>query len=429
MHSLYKQDNLPYLAVKVCPKCNNLVKIEENVCGKCTYNFITKEQEKPVEKKEKPTHIFDQAIAGASTYYTPKAEEKPVVKKEKPKHIFDEAIASYKINTKPKFEEKVEDFETAALSIKDVESKDVLICEKCGAKVIGKQKYCGGCGARVTKRKCPSCNGLIDAKLSFCPLCGQNVQEHGNVEKSKEEVNNTLINFEDTTLLNINNLHKKSKKDKTATMQFKEEELLEPIEINVYRKRTFVIIQMVLSLLVLVSLLFSPLLASTFEGMFSQASDALISGNDYIGFTFSSIFKGVFDLESIRNILSSTDGNIIFSSLPLIDKLVGESGLIVSYVIISIVYVSVLTSFIIVLVTSIVGLTKATPFKGIAQTIFVICLAVSCLLIYPNIFTQSFLGYETWLLYAFAISFLFWFIIKLVFFKENILYKKTHKNK
>ena len=186
---------------------------------------------------------------------------------------------------------------------------------------------------------------------------------------------------------------------------------------------------MVLSLLVLVSLLFSPLLASTFEGMFSQASDALISGNDYIGFTFSSIFKGVFDLESIRNILSSTDGNIIFSSLPLIDKLVGESGLIVSYVIISIVYVSVLTSFVIVLVTSIVGLTKATPFKGIAQTIFVICLAVSCLLIYPNIFTQSFLGYETWLLYAFAISFLFWFIIKLVFFKENILYKKTHKKK
>ena len=427
MHGIYKQNNLPYLAVKLCPKCNNLVKVEENVCEKCTYNFVTKEQEKTVEKKEKPTHIFDQAIAGASAYYTPIKEEKPIEKKPKPKHIFDEAIATYKINNRPKFEEKVEDFETAALSIKDVKAQDVLICEKCGAKVFGKQKYCGGCGAKVTKRKCPSCNNLIDSKLAFCPMCGQNVLEQGNIEKSKEEVNNTLINFEDTTLLNINNIHRKNKKDKTSTIQFKEEELLEPIEINIYRKRTFVIMQMVLGILILVSLLFSPLLSPTFEGMFSQTSESLINGNNYIGFTVSSLFKGVFDFENIKTLLSSVDGNYIFSSLPLIDKIVGNNGLIVSYVIISIVYVSILISFIIVLITSIIGLTKATPFKAIAQTIFVICLAISCLLIYPNVFTKSFLEYETWLLYAFAVSFLFWFISKLVFFKENILYKKTHK--
>ena len=103
MHGIYKQNNLPYLAVKLCPKCNNLVKVEENVCDKCTYNFVTKEQEKHVEKKEKPTHIFDQAIAGASAYYTPIKEEKPIEKKPKPKHIFDEAIATYKINNRPKF--------------------------------------------------------------------------------------------------------------------------------------------------------------------------------------------------------------------------------------------------------------------------------------------------------------------------------------
>ena len=394
MHSIYKQKNLPYLAVKVCPKCNEFVKTEENLCPNCAFNFLLKEEEK-VQSNNKSQYAKDHAIASKNYVY----------------------------NTK--FEEKFDDFETAALSVKDLDKEDVLICEKCGAKVIGRQKYCGGCGAKVTKRKCPACQGLIDSKLAFCPLCGEKVQEYSNIEKSEEDVSDMLINFQDTSALNLESIHKKSKETPIVKV---EEEILEPVNINMARKRTFVIMQMVVCLLVLVALLFSPILAPTFKGMFSQTNDTLIKGKELIAFAFTSIFSKSFDLTSISSLLTSGQ-HYIFASLPLIKNLVGESGLLVSFIITSLVYFITLVSIIIVLIASIVGLSKKTPFKGISLCILVICLAVGCLLIYPNVFTEAFLNYETWLLYAFTLVFILWFVIKLVFFKENALYKKANKKK
>ena len=52
-----------------------------------------------------------------------------------------------------------------------------------------------------------------------------------------------------------------------------------------------------------------------------------------------------------------------------------------------------------------------------------IMLFISCLLVYSSVFFDAFSGYQSWLIYAFALCFLVWFIIKLVFLKENKLYK------
>ena len=421
MHGIYKQKNLPYLAVKVCPKCQSLVKIEENNCSVCNFDFINN-QEQIVEKKEKTSYVFDQAIASSNIHYTPKQEEYVSPKKSKSKYLFDQAIASDRSYKSTSFEEKIDDFETAALSVKDLDLQDLIICDKCGAKVFGKQRYCGGCGAKITKRKCPSCKSMIDNNLAFCPMCGEKVQEYSNIEKSKEDVNKTLSDFEDTSPFNLENLNNK------RSFETNDNEIVIENDngINIYRKRTFLIIQMIFSILVLVSLLFSPLLSNTFEGMFNVDATSLINGNKFISFIFTSLFSNTFDLSSISNLLISNE-QYIFSSLPLLKDLIGENALLVSFIIISIVYAINIISIVILLMTSIIGLKRNTPLKGITLCILVICLAISCILIYPIIFTEAFLNYETWLLYAFAFAFVLWFILKLVFFKENAIYKRTHK--
>ena len=62
MHSIYKQKNLPYLAVKVCPKCNEFVKTEENLCPNCAFNFLLKEEEK-VQSNNKSQYAIRYDIA------------------------------------------------------------------------------------------------------------------------------------------------------------------------------------------------------------------------------------------------------------------------------------------------------------------------------------------------------------------------------
>ena len=42
MHGVYKQGNLPYLAVKSCPQCEQLVPLNVESCPHCNYNFTSK---------------------------------------------------------------------------------------------------------------------------------------------------------------------------------------------------------------------------------------------------------------------------------------------------------------------------------------------------------------------------------------------------
>ena len=44
MNSMYDQaDKLPYLSVKKCPNCEQLVPKDSNVCSSCKYDFIAQE--------------------------------------------------------------------------------------------------------------------------------------------------------------------------------------------------------------------------------------------------------------------------------------------------------------------------------------------------------------------------------------------------
>jgi len=49
--------------------------------------------------------------------------------------------------------------------------KASAVCPQCGA-AVGKQKFCGNCGASLAKPTCPSCGHENAATAKFCSECG-----------------------------------------------------------------------------------------------------------------------------------------------------------------------------------------------------------------------------------------------------------------
>ena len=154
MHGIYKQGNLPYLAKKSCPNCEQLLSLNEESCPNCGYNFTSKALVQPVIKIKKAEYVEQKEVI---TYQSaePVAEVKAEIKQSEPK------------------------------------AEKCVFCDNCGAKIIGSQRYCGGCGARVSKRICPSCTQIVDANLIFCPLCGERLQENNtNITPVETPVSN-----------------------------------------------------------------------------------------------------------------------------------------------------------------------------------------------------------------------------------------------
>ena len=414
MHSLYKQANLPYLNVKLCPKCNELVKIEEETCSKCSYNFVTKE----AEKKEEVTKNEYKNIADY-------AKEHEIATKN--------ATINKEIN-----EEKTEEFERAQIINKNTKEK-FIFCDNCGAKIIGSQKYCGGCGAKVSKMICPSCEQIIESNLTFCNYCGKKVNDTpSNVEKVEEHVNEQVIQTEDT-IVKI----KLEKEEKTEAIKTEEISVVEPISLDkplneivkMGRKRVFVSIQLFFTLVILLLAIMLPLLtkesfiSSIIPSFTGENTETVITGKDYILFVINSIKDG-FDLSNIEASLTGLNGGYIFTGMKLIDKIFavfGDIHLMSSFVVVSLVYALIFGNCISLIITSITGLIRKTPYRGSSLTVTNISLAVGLLLIYTNRFSENFYDYDSWILYAFALLFFYWFIVKIVFGRESRIYKATKK--
>jgi len=414
MHNLYKQGNLPYLNVKLCPKCNELVKLEEEVCSKCSYNFVTKDVEKKEEvTKKEYTDINDYAK--------------------------DHAIATKnaKIN-KEISEEKTEEFERQEIVNKNSKEK-FIFCDNCGAKIVGSQKYCGGCGAKVSKMICPSCEQIIESNLTYCNYCGKKVNDTpSNVEKVEEHVNEQVIETEDT-IVKI----KLEKEEKTEPIKTEEISVVEPISLDtplneivkMKRKRVFVSIQLFFTLVILFLAIMLPLLtkesffASIIPSFKNTNNETVIAGKDFIVYIFDCFSKG-FDLSRIEPSLKGLTDGYIFTGMKFADKffgLFGDIHLMTSFVIVSLVYALIFGNIIALIITSITGLIRKTPYKGSSLTVTLISLAIGVLLIYTNIFSKNFYNFDSWILYAFALVFFYWFIVKIVFGKETRIYKATKK--
>lgn len=411
MHSLYKQGNLPYLTVKLCQNCEKLIPINSECCPHCSYNFTSRTMDKPLSIKKE----------------TPVQEYKPV-----------ETYAA---------ENNVAMSSTPAQEVKKPEK--FVFCNNCGSKIIGSQRYCGGCGVKVSKRLCPSCNEIIDSDLMFCSYCGEKLQESpvNNVKPAETPVTNQ----QNTITLRIEGAEKtyepvkEEVKPVEEVSPIEEAKPAEPVEapfvfegVNMGRKRLFVIIQFFLVAIIAAIMVMVPLL--TEGNLFTDLIDCFKRQSDEPFMNGIGVYKYI--LECIANkgitvgetsisykMLTNGEGQFVLTNIPIFEPLmsfISDKGSVKHLIPLGatlLSYLLMVLSMLIVFISSIVGLFSKKIFRGKALGSLTIMLFISCLLIYSSVFFDAFKGYQSWLIYAFALCFLVWFIIKLVFLKENKLYK------
>lgn len=424
MHDLYKQKDLPYLAVKLCPNCEKLIDVNSKICSNCSYDFNAKiimKQEVPINNNTKSDDIDNNTSVKIS-----KKEEK----KEPEKFVY---------------------------------------CEHCGSKIVGQQRFCSCCGTRASKRICLACNQIIDSNLSFCPLCGekqegvvvQDITATGMIDQRliNNETGAPVVNFEnndyvsqlnpnnvyDTNLLDNlnNNENNDDNNDNTNEDDNVNNDLNNEFEcladsINIGRKRLFIVIQLLIMAIIAAIMVMVPILTkesffvSIIPSFSGQVENAKISLIDlFWGLVNGNIYVQEDPLYSALCI----ENNYIFTSMPLVNELVSSFTAIsklpdyfISLISVIVVYGLIIISMIIMLISSIVGFFRKTPFKGNALGMLVISLLIGCLVIYLGSIVGPYTGYDSWLIYAFTITFLLWFIIKLVFGKETRVYKRLKRN-
>lgn len=426
MHSLYKQTNLPYLAVKLCPNCEELVPIKKDICPNCNYNFVYKEVKKEeVNNKQKNNY---------------------------------EDIEKYSKKENINLVNKIEEDVPIDSLIKTTEK--FVFCDNCGAKIIGSQRYCGGCGIKVSKRICHNCNQIIDSHLTFCPFCGtKGVVEE--VKVNNESANNIYagqpIAFEEPkevkeveeTPVESNVEQVEYTNDDNVILQTPEEikEEMIPLNevVNMGRKRLFVIIQLLLVSLIATIMVVIPVLTkhpfvvamiNYFKG---DTSETMISISSLFSYLKDNLSTGklVMDDEALKQLLTNGNNKVLFSDVSFVKLIIDaipssleqySKLLTISFFFMIAIYGIIVLSMVGLLITSIIGMFNKKPLRAKSLGIVVISLLVGVLFVYIfNVFFNDFAEYDSWLTYGFALAYLLWFIMKLVFLKESRKYKKTKR--
>lgn len=433
MHGIYKQGNLPYLAKKSCPNCEQLFSLNEESCPNCGYNFTSKALVQPVIKIKKAEYVEQKEVI---TYQSaePVAEAKAEIKQSEPK------------------------------------AEKCVFCDNCGAKIIGSQRYCGGCGARVSKRICPSCTQIVDANLIFCPLCGERLQENNTnitpvetpVSNQPQPINAQPINIFVNPTTGQATINEPVKEPETqqpvelvplqdeSTETPAVEEVAEEIEttdikpsINMGRKRLFLIIQMLLVGVIAAIMVIVPILTKDtfFNALIpcvkGSSNETMIAGKDMYSYVLEAI-ANKFPLFNRNSVIYpkiiNESGEAIFTNMSFIKgffNLISSnpSGLDVSIAMIVVVasYCLLVIALLISFLSGFFGLFIKKPYKGKTLGFLLFSLVLISLFIYSSTFFEAFAGYDSWLLYALVLVFFVWFIVKLVFGKEAKDYQKAKK--
>ena len=405
MHGLYNQQNLPYLAVKKCPKCNSLLPLDDKICNNCQYSFIKNEAQKEETKKEEVKQ---------NTEVLTKKEESSTVK--------------------------------------------AIYCDNCGNKVLISQQFCPSCGSKINKTICPHCGQIQDARFSTCTRCNKPlnanelikndslineskneetlIKENDNTEKLNENKIENVAEIKDESIVNEVDSLKENNEDivNETSNDIVENEVSSNLKeiVLLPRKRIFIFLQIILVATITLVCLFVPIVTkdtvynTIFNLINKTANDSIITGKECIKLWLTSPN----DFSIISKYLVNENGKYLISSLPVISPLInnfGDIGAQVSFYAITSFYTLTLFASLIVLINSIFGFFNTKPFYGKSICFLMIALLIGAILIQPNCIADTFKNYDCWILYGFALTFLFWFIIKIVFFKENRLYRKKKK--
>lgn len=396
MHGLYNQQNLPYLAVKKCPKCNSLLPLDAKSCNNCQYSFIKNEVKKEEIKKD-------------------------------------------------------ENQNTDALTKKDDgQAIKSIYCDNCGNKVLISQQFCPSCGSKINKTICPYCGQIQDARFKTCTRCNKplNATELVNDEIVEDKKEPTIIKENESIKNEVNteNLTNETKIENQVnevvndnSLEVVNKEIIEN-EVNanlneivlIPRKRIFIFLQIIIVAVITLICLFVPIVTkdtvynTIFNLINKTATDSIITGKECIKLWINSPN----DFSTISKYLVNENGAYLISSLPFVSSFINnfkDLSAQVSFYAISSFYLLTLIASLITLINSIIGFFNSKPLYGKSICFLMIVLLIGAIIIQPNCIATTFKNYDCWILYGFALTFLFWFIIKIVFFKENRLYRKKKK--
>lgn len=386
MHKLYLQESLPYLSVKRCPVCNTLVDVGANVCSNCTYSFV-----KIVKKETTNTNVG------------PKNESINKQPTENINNISNQQVASSNDTN----------------SINNDEYKNIEDYSKENNITLDENKK------PVEENKKP----IIEENVK-----PQVTETNTNVETSDEDVNQQVV---PAIEIETNKKEKKPKKEKVKKEKVKKPKFEESVElenvVNVGRKRLFLIIQLVVVSLLLLIAILTPILSndSFFKAIVSgfggKSNDTIMAGKDFFKIIFSNKFD---DIEFLRPFVTTQNNLFMFADIPFIKTVLsflgnGDSayiygGITVGILTFSLIFISTL----IIYITSIFGFIKRTPLRSSALGFQVWSYLIGCILIYSNRFFEGFESCDSWLILGFGVTFLLWFVIKIVLGKESRIYKR-----
>lgn len=405
MNSIYKQaDALPYLSVRMCPHCEQLIEKGQNVCPLCKYNFLTndivpKENE---GNQEEPKNLENERFGEEQEKEESSSEE-----------VSNETESNEKVNADNQ-------------EVVNNSHKNVSYCVHCGFKIQPGQRFCGKCGLPVEqfndRKICFSCHEQIESSLAFCPYCGakQNAQEQPqNQETVQNEEKTTVTSVQETTTASsalsgiVANQEEKNEPKKTKKKA-------NPKKV---KKIVFSSIQLFICLVVVAVMILFPLyskepfyniIMKTIKG---ESEETFITGLGFIkvllnGFSIeASLFKNGDDLVFFSKITDWILG-VIHKTPDLATEVK------VAYIATSVIYFSLAFALVLLFFASIISIFVKKPLEGKLLVFLMIVEIFASLIIYPSRFLGLFKGYDTWLIYVLALTFVFWFVVKIAFLKD-----------
>ena len=390
MNSMYDQaDKLPYLSVKKCPNCEQLVQKDINVCPSCKYDFIAQEV---IDENKEPEKEQEEA-AVTKTNQDDNQEE-----------------IEEKVNNNPGIKQS--------------------FCTFCGFRLSEGQKFCGKCGSKVDlnfeKHTCPNCHEQIEASLSFCPYCGtKQTKDEEQEEKTTQEQTSELDNKTQTTSTSTSFTKMVENELEENNQQVDEQNKKAKKKANPQRvkKIVFASIQLFITLVILAVFLFVPLVTkdpfikTIIPIIKKESTEQFMNGYKLIQTFMSPATRTV--------LLQNANGDIFMSGVTEkvcdIIKITVEDQqrLTVAYVVVTIVYGAVAFGLVVQFFASFISIFLKRPLEGKVLVFAMIVDLFGIAIVYPTHFFGKFKGYDTWLIYVFALTFLYWFVIKIAFLKEN----------
>ena len=297
----------------------------------------------------------------------------------------------------------------------DNRNKVSLFCENCGAVLTGYSKYCGVCGVKVSMKICKHCGKVISVAETVCPFCKGELDDATEVVPKEQLVEEETPKTEEVIPAPVEKVE--DKKEAKPKKNKKQKELPEYKQVvNMLRKRIVLGVQLLLVVILALMMFFVPIMTSKplYNSLGSLNNEPLV--------TLSKLITSMMG-EGQNSTLIAVNNQPIFMGLPFVQTVLGwfaaqDQAATLSVYLMLFIYGFIGLSLILQVLICGFGMLTHRPIRGKSAKFTLITLVISAIFIYTNLFSGNYAGYDSWIAYAFALFFIYWVTVKIMFYKE-----------